>query len=103
MINISKHRFTKEQYYLLNNNLSFYPTTGHYNESILKKDLESFERKIKLQEQKQETKLANKDPSIKSKTNWEPKKNHHTVEMFIEAVNKDVVERLLLLLLLLFI
>ena len=43
--------------------------------------------------QKQETELANKEPNIKSKTNWESKKNHHTVETFIEAVNKDIVER----------
>ena len=43
--------------------------------------------------QKQETELANKEPSIESKTNWEPKKNHHTVETFIEAVNNDIVER----------
>ena len=67
---------------------------------MLKKDLESFSRKIKLKAffrnksvQKQETELANKEPNIKSKTNWEPKKNHHTVETFIEAVNKDIVER----------
>ena len=44
-------------------------------------------------EQKQENELANKEPSIKSKTNWEPKNNHHTVETFIETANKDVVER----------
>ena len=43
--------------------------------------------------QKQETELANKEPNIKSKTNWEPKKTHHTVETFIEAANKDIVER----------
>ena len=66
----------------------------------MKKDLESFNRKIKLKAffcnknvQKQETELANKEPNIKSKTNWEPKKNHHTVETFIETVNKDIVER----------
>ena len=92
--------FTKGQYNLLNKNLNFYVTPGHYNKSILKKDLESFNRKIDLKalfhnkiEQKQETELANKEPSIKSKTNWEPKTNHHTAEKFIEAVNKDVVER----------
>ena len=63
------------------------------------RDLESFNRKIKLKafffnkiEQKQETELANKEPNIKSKTNWEPKMNHPIVETFIEAVNKDVVE-----------
>ena len=85
---------------MLNKNLNFCPTPEHYNKSILKKDLENLSRKIKLKEsfcnknvQKQETELANKEPIIKSKTNWEPKKNHHTVETFIEAVNKDIVER----------
>ena len=34
--------------YLLNKNLNCCPTPGHYNKSILKKDLESFNRKIKL-------------------------------------------------------
>ena len=34
-----------------------------------------------------------KNQVSKVKTNWEPKKNHQTVETFIEAVNKDVVER----------
>ena len=42
---------------------------------------------------KQETKLANKEPSIKSNINLEPKKKHHNVEMFSETVNKDAVER----------
>ena len=87
---------------MLNKNLNFCPTSGHYNKSILKKHLESFNGKIKLKAffcnknlQKQETELANKEPIIKSKTNWEHKKNHHTVEKFIEAVNKDIVERFL--------
>ena len=68
---------------LLNQNLNF----SVYLDTTLKKDLESFNRKIKLKafshnrnEQKQETKLAIKEPSIKSKTNWELKKNDHTVE-----------------------
>ena len=67
-------------------------------------DVESFNRKVKLKtffhnknEQKQQTELTSKEPSIKSKTSWnqlEPsKKNHHTAEMFIEAVNKFVLER----------
>ena len=100
IINFSKHSFTNGQYDLLNKNLNFCPTTGHYNKGILKKDLESFNRKIKLKAffcnknvQKQETELANKEPIIKSKTNWEPKKNRDMVETLIEAVNKDIVER----------
>ena len=66
----------------------------------MKKDLESFNRKIKLKAffhnknvQKQETELANKEPNIKSRTNWEPKKNHRNVKTFIEEVNKNIVER----------
>ena len=38
-------------------------------QKYIKKDLKSFKTKIKLKEQKQETKLANKEPNIKSKTN----------------------------------
>ena len=85
---------------MFNKNLNFCPTPGHYNKNILKKDLESFNRKIKLKAffcnknvQKQETEPANKELIIKSKTNWEPKKNYHTVETFIEAVNKNIVKR----------
>ena len=31
------------------------------------------------------------EPVIKCKSNWEPKKNHHTVETFVEAVENNVV------------
>ena len=82
MINLSKHSFTKRQYDLVNKNLNFCPRPGQYNTIILKKDLESFNRKIKLKAflckenaQKQNAELANKEPNIKSKTNWQPKKN----------------------------
>ena len=44
-------------------------------------------------ERKQETEIASKESSVKSKINREPKKNHHIAEKFIEAVNKDIVER----------
>ena len=43
--------------------------------------------------QKQETEIASKEPSIKIKTHWELKENHHTVKTFIEAVNKDIMEK----------
>ena len=72
IINLSKHSFTKGQYDLLDKNLNFCPTPGRYNKAILKKDLESFNRKIKLKaffhnksKHKQETELADKEPSIK--------------------------------------
>ena len=70
-----------------------YTWTIWYN--YIKKDLvESFNSKIKLKtffrnnsQQKQETKLANKEPSIKSKTQKE------LLYCWMEAVNKDIVER----------
>ena len=78
-INLCKYSFAKGQYDLLNKNLVFYPTHGHFNRSILKKIQQVstgfFRNK---NEHKQKTELANKEPSIKSKTNQEPKKNHHT-------------------------
>ena len=43
--------------------------------------------------QKQETKLASKEPSFKIKTHWGLKEKHHTVKTFIEAVNKDIMEK----------
>ena len=92
--------FTKGQYDLINKNLNFCSTPAHYNESILKNNLECFNKKIKLKaffheksEQIQEAEATSKESIIKSKTNWEPKKNHHTAETFSEAANKDVVER----------
>ena len=42
--------------------------------------------------QKQETELTNKEPNIKSKTSWEPQKDHYTIETFIEKVNKNIME-----------
>ena len=42
--------------------------------------------------QKQETELTNKEPNIKSKTSWEPQNDHHTIETFIEKVNKNIME-----------
>ena len=79
--------------------LNFCPKPGHYNKSILKKKIETLNKKIKLKaffynknEQKQAT--ATNEPSIHSKTKIENPKNHNTVEIFIEAVNKDVVEKI---------
>ena len=87
-------------YDLLNKNLNFCPIAGHYNKSISKTCSESFNREIEFKAffhnknaQKQETELANKEPNIKSKTNWKLKRKHHTVETLMEAVNKDIAER----------
>ena len=66
-------------------------TPGQYNKSILKKkDLASFSRKLTAffhnkNKQKQETELANKEPSIKSKTIRNPKRT--IIDTFIKVVN----------------
>ena len=80
--------FTKVQYDLLSRNLNFCPTHGHYNENILRKVLDSFNRKIKLKvffqnkdEQKQQMELANEESGMKRKTISEPKKNHHITKL----------------------
>ena len=74
----------------------------HFTRILFMKSSHLCSRKIKLKaffhnksEQTQETEQPNKEPSIKSKTSWEPKENHRTVETFIEVVNDDVVERFL--------
>ena len=96
VINLSKHSFTKTQYDLLNKNLNFCPTPGYYNKKCLKKDVENFNRKIKLKaffqntKEKNETEQNQAKLKIKTKSSWEPKKNHHTIESFIEAVDNDI-------------
>ena len=35
---------------------------------------------VNKDKQKQETELANNKPNIKSKTIWEPKKNHYSIK-----------------------
>ena len=45
---ISKHSFIEGKHDLINKNLNFCLTPGHYNKSLIKKNLKSFNRKIKL-------------------------------------------------------
>ena len=54
VINLSKHSFEKRQYRLLKKNLNFWP----YTRTIKDED-----------EEKQEIELANKELSVKNKTN----------------------------------
>ena len=101
VINLSKHSFTKKQFKLLNKNLNFCPMPGYYNKKEIKTDIENFERKIKLksffelknQNKSNENNSTSPDiPNITPKSTWEPPKNHHNINTFIEALNNDVDE-----------
>ena len=48
VINLSKERFTKETFKLLNKNLNFIPTQTNFSKTTLNKELEDFYRRIKL-------------------------------------------------------
>ena len=95
VINLSKYSFTNEQYSLLNKKLNFFPTPWYYNKEELKQDIKSFTRKIKSRghfydsnENQQADQVAS-EPVIKCKSNWELKKNHHTVETIVEVVENN--------------
>ena len=101
VINLSKHSFTKIQFKVLHKNLNFCPTPGYYNKKEVKTDIKNFERKIKLKSffelKKQDKPNKNNNtssaiPNIKAKSTWEPPKNCHTINTFIEAPNNDVDE-----------
>ena len=98
--NLSKHSFTKGQHDPLNKNLSFCSTPGHYNKSILKRIQKVSTGRLSQKHSSAIKKYKKKKPNqqtkkqiLKVKPIRNPKRNHHAVETFIEAVNKDIVER----------
>ena len=38
----------------------------------------------------QQAEQIGNEPAIKCKSNWEPKRNHHTSEIFVKAVGNNV-------------
>ena len=48
VINLSKNRFTKETFKLLNKNLNSVTTQTNFNKTTLNKEMEDFYRRIKL-------------------------------------------------------
>ena len=98
MVNLSKKAFSNYEYSFLNKGLSFCPFPKQYNRANANKDFEKFFRRIKLRAHFGIDKEAEDEPSteqeifgIKSKSNWTPKYTDHTVETFIAAVKKDIL------------
>ena len=48
VMNLSKYKFSKATYRLLNKNLNFVPTQKKYNRNEFENDIENFYRRIKL-------------------------------------------------------
>ena len=82
--------------------MDFCLTRGYYNKREIRTDIKNFERKIKLKsffELKNQNKpnetinsTTSDIPNIKPKSTWELPKNPHTINTFIEVLNKDVDE-----------
>ena len=64
-------------------NLNFIPTPGHLNKTDLLRDVNKFNRRIKLKSHFGTT-FDKKELHFKSNSTWEPANVHHTVKTFIE-------------------
>ena len=85
---MSDRSFTKTQFKLLGYNLNFIPTPNNINKKTLATDIKKFGRRVKLRDHFGITD-TNK-PAFKSESSWEPAKNHHTVETFLEDFTRKV-------------
>ena len=88
--------FVHKVYKLLNKNLNFCPTTERYNKNEVIKGFKEFKRKIilkahfALQENHNINQLNYEKNTVPKKSSWEPDKNHHEVNAFIEAIDNDI-------------
>ena len=95
VINLSKKRFTKETFQLLNKNLNFLPTPSIFNKNQLNKELDDFVRLINLKAYLKDNNMYNpstQDQLFKPITNKKcrPDKNQHTEETYIEATKNTL-------------
>lgn len=70
-------------------NLNFIPTPGHLNKADILRDINKFNRRIKLKSYFGTT-LDSKELHFKSNSTWEPNYIHHTVKTFIEDFSKQL-------------
>ena len=87
-MNLSGKSFTKAQFKLLGYNLNFIPTPKNINKKTISADIKKFGRRVKLRDH---FGISHTDtPAFKSESSWEPAKNHHTVETFLEDFTRKV-------------
>ena len=75
--------------------MNFIPTPHVYNEQKLDKELQNFYRLIKLKDyfkntENQQPNDENQIFKAKTKEKWTPGENHHSIETFINLVEKDI-------------
>ena len=73
--------------------MNFIPTPDSMNKNDIKRDINKFNRRIKLKSHFGTT-LDKGDLYFKSNSTWEPDRVHHTVKTFIEDFNRQVQDSL---------
>ena len=95
VIYLSKNRFTKETFKLLNKNLNSVTTQTNFNKTTLNKEMKDFYRRIKLKAHfknpDNKARFADGDIFIKpTNKTWVPNNNHYNIETFIEATRNEI-------------
>ena len=91
MINLSKHKFTEDEFKVLGYNFNFIPTPKKSNTEQLMGDISQFGRKIKLRAHfgnQPKNDQTNFFKPVTYKT-WTPQA-HHTINTFLEAFQNDI-------------
>ena len=100
VIKLSKKRFTKETFKLLNKNLNLVPTQTNFNKNKLNKELKDFCGRIKLKAHfknpKSKARFTEED-IFRKRTNktWVPNSNHQSIETFLEATRNETSNEIL--------
>ena len=95
VINLSKKRFPKETFKLLNKNLNFGLTQTNFSKTTLNKELEDFYRRIKLKvhfKNAENNDRFTEEGIFRKPTNKTcvPNNNHHSIEIFIEETRNEI-------------
>ena len=88
MINLSNSGFTVNEFKLLGKNLNFVPTPDAVNKKELLKDIDKFNRRIKLRAHFGAS--PKEGLYFKSNSTWVPQNIHHTVKTFTEDLSRKV-------------
>ena len=88
MINLSNSGFTVNEFKLLGKNLNFVPTPDAVNKKELLKDIDKFNRRIKLRAHFGSSPMEGLH--LKSDSTWVPQNIHHTVKTFTEDLSRKV-------------
>ena len=86
--------FSVYEFKILGYNLNFIPTPDFLNKQDFLRDINKFNRRVKLKSHFGTTQNK-KEIYFKSNSTWEPEKVHHTVKTFIEDFTKQAKEKMI--------